>query len=151
VASAEPTYVDPSALLKLYLHEPDSAAMSVWRGRTRDALPITPHGRVEVINGLCLATFRRLITPAALADALASFDEDLTEGRYIVADVAWRAMLRRAADLSLAHTPAVGCRTLDVLHVATALELGSRRFVTFDDRQRQLALIAGLRVVRPRR
>jgi predicted nucleic acid-binding protein len=137
--------------MKLYLHEPDSAAMSVWRTRTRGALPITPHGRVEVVNGLCLAVFRRLVTTAALADALASFDEDLAEGRYVEADVPWRATFRRAADLSRAHTAAVGCRSLDVLHVATALELGSRRFVTFDDRQRRLAQLAGLRVLRPRK
>lgn len=124
--------------------------MSVWRSRTPGALPITPHGRVEVINGLCLAAFRRLVTAEALTDALASFDEDLAEHRYADADVPWRATLRRAADLSRGHTPATGCRSLDVLHVATALELGLRRFVTFDERQRRLAAAAGLDVVRPR-
>jgi hypothetical protein len=31
VARAERTYADPGALLKLYVHEPESAAMSAWR------------------------------------------------------------------------------------------------------------------------
>ena len=147
--NADRTYVDPSALLKLYIHEPASAAMSAWRRRTKGALPITLHGRLEVVNGICLASFRKIINPEAFSDAIASFDEDLAEGRYVETDVLWRATLRRASQLSRAHTPALGCRTLDVLHVATALELGLRHFVTFDGRQRQLARAAGLRPISP--
>jgi len=149
VASANRTYADPSALLKLYIHEPASAAMSAWRSRTKGALPVTPHGRLEIVNGICLAGFRKIITAEALSDAIASFDEDLAEGRYVDADILWRATLRRARELSRAHTPALGCRTLDVLHVATAIELGLRYFVTFDSRQGQLAKAAGLKPFTP--
>jgi predicted nucleic acid-binding protein len=150
VASAERTYVDPSALLKLYIHEPESGAMNAWRTRARGALPITLHSRLEISNGICLAAFRRAITPGAMADALLSFEEDLAEGRYAETDVLWRATLRRAADISRAYTPTLGCRSLDVLHVATALELGLRDFVTFDVRQRQMARALGLKSITPR-
>jgi hypothetical protein len=151
VASADRTYVDPSALLKLYIHEPASATMSAWRGRKKGALPITTQGRLEIVNGICLAAFRKIITADALRDAIASFEEDLAEGRYAQADVLWRATLRRAGELSRAHTSALGCRTLDVLHVATAVELGLRYFVTFDKRQRHLARTAGLKPITPSR
>lgn len=149
MASAERTYADPSALLKLYIHEPESAAMSVWRARTPGALPLSEHGRLEIVNGICLAAFREAISAEALHDALASFDEDVAEGRYVSADVSWRAALRRAADIARTHTPAIGCRSLDVLHVATALELGLREFVTFDRRQQRLARAVGLKVAAP--
>jgi hypothetical protein len=135
--------------LKLYIHEPASAAMNAWRRRITGALPMTPHGRLEIVNGICLAAFRKVINAAALSDAIASFDEDLAEGRYVEADVLWRATLRRAGELSRAHTPTLGCRTLDVLHVATAVELGLRHFVTFDTRQQQLAQAAGLKPFTP--
>jgi len=151
VASAERTYVDPSELLKLYIHEPESAAMNAWRTRVKGALPITLHSRLEITNGICLAAFRRAITAAALADALLSFAEDLAEGRYTEIDVLWRATLRRATDIGRTHTPELGCRSLDVLHVATALELGLRDFVTFDVRQRQVARAVGLKTVTPRK
>jgi predicted nucleic acid-binding protein len=151
VASADRLYVDPSALLKLYLHEPESVAMSAWRARVRGALPITRHGQVEVVNAICLAAFRKLNGAGAMRDALASFDEDVLEGRYADADVSWRAAFGRAAELSRAHTASLGCRSLDVLHVATALELGRRTFVTYDQRQQQLARTAGLRVLAPGR
>ena len=149
MASANRTYADPSALLKLYIHEPASAAMSAWRSRTKGALPVTPHGRLEIVNGICLAGFRKIISAEALSDAIVSFDEDLAEGRYVDADILWRATLRRARELSRAHTPALGCRALDVLHVATAIELGLRYFVTFDSRQGQLAKAAGLKPLTP--
>lgn len=71
MATADSIYVDPSALLKLYLHELESATMSLWREKTRGALPITHHGRVEVTNRICLAAHRGDITEKALADALA--------------------------------------------------------------------------------
>jgi predicted nucleic acid-binding protein len=145
VASAEGVYVDPSALLRLYIHQPESAAMNAWRSRRKGPLAVTHHGRAEIVNGICLAAFRGYVSADALRDALASFDEDFAAGRYVQADLMWRAALRRAEDLSRKHTPALGCRTLDVLHVASAMELGHRYFLTFDLRQRRLARSAGLK------
>ena len=150
MASAERTYVDPSALWKLYIHEAESPAMSAWRTRIKGALPITLHGRLEIENGISLAAFRKAITTGAMADALLSFEEDLAEGRYTEIDVLWRATLRRAADISRTYTPKLGCRSLDVLHVATAIELGLRDFVTFDGRQRLVARAVGLKSITPR-
>jgi predicted nucleic acid-binding protein len=39
------------------------------------------------------------------------------------------------------------CRTLDVLHVATAVELNCLRFVSADDRQLSLANAVGLTII----
>lgn len=147
MATAESTYVEPSALVKLYLHQTESAAMTGWRARTRGAFPLTPHGRVEVLNGMCLAVFRQQISADARDDAVRSFEEDIAAGRYVHADVLWRSALRRAADLSLEYTADIGCRSLDVLHVACALELGLPNFLTFDLRQRRLARSVGLKAV----
>lgn len=149
MSSAQQIYVDPSALLKLYLHEPESRAMATWRAKTAGPLAVTHHGRVELINGLALAAHRGFLPAAAFEAALAALDDDFEQGRYAPADLLWRAVLKRAADLSREFTPRLGTRSLDVLHVASALELDLKRFVTFDARQRQLALAAGLKVVTP--
>lgn len=149
MARADATYVDPSALLKLYIHQRESAAMSAWRARATGPLALTHHGRIEIINGICLAAFRGHISADARHDALASFDEDFAQGRYVQADLLWRAALQRAAELSRKHTPTLGCRSLDVLHVACAVELGTRRFLTFDLRQQRLVRAAGLKLVAP--
>lgn len=149
MATADPFYADPSALLKLYLNEPESRAMAAWRAKHGGALAVTLHGRVEMVNALGLAAYRRLISDRVLAAALAALDDDFEAGRLVVADVLWRSALKRAGDLSRQHTRVLGTRSLDVLHVACALELNRRRFVTFDDRQAKLAEAAGLKVIVP--
>jgi hypothetical protein len=121
--------------------------MTAWRAKQSGALAVTLHGRAELVNGLALAAHRRLITGDIFTAALAALDDDFEAGRYRQADLLWRSTLKRAAALSRQHTRALGTRSLDVLHVASALELELRKFVTFDERQQGLARAAGLKVV----
>jgi predicted nucleic acid-binding protein len=72
----------------------------------------------------------------------------MAAGRFTIADILWRSALNRATELSRAYTPTLGVRSLDVLHVACALELGRRFFLTFDTRQLELAKVSGLKPVR---
>ncbi len=51
-----------------------------------------------------------------------------------------------AAALALRHVSRIGGRTLDTLHVASAIELKAQHFWTFDERQAKLAKAAGLKV-----
>jgi antitoxin (DNA-binding transcriptional repressor) of toxin-antitoxin stability system len=90
-----------------------------------------------------------LYSPADEDAALGALEDDFAQGRYKQADLPWRAALRRATDLSRKHTSTVGCRSLDVLHVASAIELQFKRFTTFDSRQQQLTKAAGLKLVTP--
>jgi predicted nucleic acid-binding protein len=149
VATAESIYVDPSALLKLYLKEPESRAMTAWRARIGISLFVTHHGRVELVNGIGLAAHRHIITQEGLDAALTALDDDFSQGRYTMADLLWRATLNRAGALSRKHTAIIGCRSLDVLHVASAIELALTQFVTFDLRQQQLARACGLKLIVP--
>jgi predicted nucleic acid-binding protein len=149
VASVKNLYVDPSALLKLYLKEPESRVMAAWRGKIGDPLLVTHHGRVELINAIGLACYRGMITDEIRDAAFAALDDDFAVNRYRQADLLWRATLKRAGDLSRKHTTTIGCRSLDVLHVASAVELELTHFVTFDVRQQQLARAAGLKIVIP--
>jgi predicted nucleic acid-binding protein len=146
---AKAVYVDPSALLKLYLKEPESRAMAAWRAKHAAPLPVTHHGRVELVNGIGLALSRGFIGEPTFDAALAAMDDDFLLGRYIQADILWRATLRRAGEFSRIHTRKLGCRTLDVLHVASAVELNLKYFVTFDQRQQQLATAVGLKLIAP--
>jgi predicted nucleic acid-binding protein len=104
VATADNVYVDPSALLKLYLNEPESRAMAGWRARHAGPLVVTLHGRVEMANALALAAYRHYLSDAALAAGLAASDDDFDAGRYRLADLLWRATLKRAEEMSRRHT-----------------------------------------------
>jgi len=70
----------------------------------------------------------------------------LSQGRYIQADPLWRAALDRVGELSRKHTPSLLPRCL---HVASAVELNLRYFVTFDVRQQRLARAVGLKLIIP--
>ncbi len=147
MAAAERTYVDPSALVRLYLHQAGSREMSEWRRRQRGALPVTHHGRTEMVNALSLAAFREAITVAAAEAAQELLASDFLADHLEQVDLLWRGALNRAAVLSRRHTPKLGTRSLDVLHVACALELKLSHFLTFDDRQSKLAKAVGLKLV----
>jgi len=149
VASADSIYADPSALLKLYLKEHESRVMADWRKKVGDPLLVTHHGRVELTNGIGLAAYRGIITDKIHDAAMAALDDDFAQGRYRQGDVLWRATLKKASELSREHTRSIGCRSLDIVHVASAVELEFRYFATFDVRQQELARLAGLKVIVP--
>ena len=70
----------------------------------------------------------------------------LADGSFKMAPYEMHDVLRFAGVLSSAHSARGGHRTLDVLHVATAVHLGAKEFLTFDARQKKLAEAAGLNV-----
>jgi predicted nucleic acid-binding protein len=63
------------------------------------------------------------------------------------ASVSWPQAFAIAIDLSRRHTPRLGTRSLDLLHLGLARSLDSDRLLTFDPRQARLARAAGLRLV----
>lgn len=85
--------------------------------------------------------------PQATADdALAKLQANLDVGAVVLVAAEWADVHSRAEELSRRHTAAGGHRSLDVLHVATALHLEAEQFLTFDANQRKLATAAGLNV-----
>ena len=110
---------------------------------------ITRFGYAELVNSMACAVFRKDISAAQFAAALADLDSDLKSQRVVMVDLLWRAALDRAVKLSRKHTPALGSRMLDVLHVASALELGAKNMISYDERQIELANTAGLKTITP--
>jgi predicted nucleic acid-binding protein len=98
---------------------------------------------------MACAVFRKDISQEQFAAATAELDADLKSQRIIMVDLLWRAAIDRASELSRKHTPELGSRMLDILHVACALELGVRTMMTYDERQIALARKAGLRTISP--
>ena len=146
--TAEGIYVDPSALTGLYVHQERSREMNAWRARVPGTLPVTHHGRTEIINAICRLAFIGQLNDGGMNEAIADVAADFASGRLLQVDILWRAALNRASELSRAHTPKLGTRSLDVLHVACALELKLPYFLTFDERQQKLARATGLKTVK---
>jgi hypothetical protein len=78
VATTENVYVDPSALVRLYLPQQGSREMAEWRRRTRGPLGVTHHGRVEMVNAISLARYRGDLTGEEIAVAWTELDDDFS-------------------------------------------------------------------------
>jgi predicted nucleic acid-binding protein len=142
-------YLDTSALRPLFVHEQRSRRVTRYLQRHHVPVRITRFGHAELINSIACAVFRQDISPAQFAAALAELEADLKSQRILLVDILWRAALDRAIELSRKHTSELGSRMLDVLHVASAIELAARTMITYDKRQAELATSAGLKAITP--
>jgi hypothetical protein len=141
------TYFDSGIIVKLYVPEPNSAeAIRLVTALPSPAL-LTDWQAIEVRNAVRLKRFRGEITSAQLRAALRAMAEDERLGRWQRPALDLAETLRRSEVLSRKFAPSLGCRTLDIVHVAAALLVGARDFASFDVRQRQLAKKARLRVI----
>jgi hypothetical protein len=128
-------YLDSSALVKLVVSEPETAAL-------RDAVREWP----QVVSSV----LARVEVPRALRRARATA-ADRRRGVAVIASIALirldEAVLEVAADLQPADL-----RSLDALHLATALSLGTDldALVAYDRRLERAARAAGLEVRSPR-
>ena len=145
-------FPDTSFLCAFYRRQDNSAAAAAYF----KAMPEALH-----VSGLLLYEFRQSVRlqvwlhvrdktkvyPQADCDrALADLQTDLDTGALVVVAADWPDVHRLAETLSKRHTIAGGHRSLDVLHVATALHLGAREFLTFDANQCKLAAAEKLKV-----
>lgn len=143
-------YYDTGLLLKLYTDEPASGAVQAFAAKNARPIPFLALHKSECASALHLKAFRGECSIAQANRALADIQDDLRTGvlRSYLPD--WESVWRQCSDLAQSYTHLIGCRTLDTLHVACALELGFRHIVTSDARQSALAERTGMVVHFPR-
>ena len=127
------TYLDSSAIVKLAVAEPESPALRQHLRRRRPLIS-SALARVEVL---------RALLPAGSA-AVAS-------GRAVLVDIDLARITDRVLAAAATLQP-VELRSLDAIHLATALQLGDdvRQLVTYDERMANAARGLGLRTASPR-
>jgi hypothetical protein len=137
---------DTGFIASLYLKETTSAPARAAIQAEAAVLPLTPLAALELRNAFNRAVQRRRIT-AAERDALwRDVEADIAGGFLVPTPVASGQLHEKARQLSDRYTPTLGTRSLDLLHIATALLLGAKVFFSFDDRQRKAAAGEGLKV-----
>ena len=139
-------YADTSVLFSLYVTDANSPRADAWRQANPVPLDFTGFHRIELRNALSLAVFQQRLTAAESLAAWQEVQQDLAAGLLVAQPDLWGKLVREAERLAEHHTPVIGARSLDILHVAAALVLGATEFCTFDTRQGKLAKAAGLHV-----
>ena len=137
---------DTSFLFSLYGRDAHTPRAAATVNHLRQPLTITSLNEYELTNAVQFAVFRKLLTSAEAKVILAAFEADAQAGRLALDRCNLADVVAQARKLSLAHTAGGGHRSFDTLHVAAAVCVSAKTFLTFDDRQRVLARAAGLQV-----
>lgn len=139
-------YVDTCALVKLYVLEAGSEFVQSCLSEQDDPLPVWELQEAELANALHLKVFRNEWTGEEAELQLGHFRSRRQRGLYVFPEIDRVELIREFHRLSR-ETPRTGCRTMDLFHVACALQIPSCRFLTFDGRQGKLARLAGLEMI----
>lgn len=141
-------YADTSFLTRLYVkHETTGLAQATFSALGRP-LPFTPLHRLEFRNAIRRRVFESFITSVEARRILRQAEEDLRGGAILFHTPSeWTTLLRRCEELSAKFTEDYGYRSLDLLHVALALDLKAKKFLSFDHQQRELAGAQGLKIL----
>jgi hypothetical protein len=139
-------YLDTSALVKLYVLEAGSEFVQSCLSEQDDPLPVWELQEAELANALHLKVFRNEWTEAEAELQIEHFHSRKQRGLYVFPEIDRVELIREFHRLSRV-TPRTGCRTMDIFHVACALQIPSCRFLTFDGRQSKLARLAGLEMI----
>jgi predicted nucleic acid-binding protein len=139
-------YPDSSFLVSLFRVDDNHEVAMRYMLRSAEKLAFNPLHRLELRNALRRALALGQITDHERRVAFKQVEQDLKDGLLIHISVNWADVFRLADELSEKHFAKNGQRTIDLLHVALALECGTMTFLSFDRRQRKLARAAGLKV-----
>ena len=132
-------YFASAVIVKLYVQEITSPDAIGLVGAYAPPYMLTQWQALEVKNAIRLKAFRAEITAAEMNQSIAAFEQDIATGRWQRPAYTAATVEQKAEELSAGHSAVLGCRTLDIIHVAAALVLGAKEFVTFDGRQGALA------------
>jgi predicted nucleic acid-binding protein len=136
-------YADTSFFVSLYLPDRHSGEAQ-RRIDLRPLLWLTPLHRAEWTHAIAQHVFQQKMSAVEAQRVYRDLERDRSSGLWLEVDLPEMAF-ETCVDLARRHAARIGVRTLDTLHVASALELKADRFWTFDERQAKLAQVEGFK------
>jgi len=137
---------DTSFLLSFYGSDVNTAAALQHVRQHQAPLLVHEVSLLEFENAVRLREFRGKLSAQEATRITSGFQADMGAGRVVMTALPLPLLFQTASRLSALHTRTLGNRAYDILHVASALVAGADEFLSFDARQIQLAMAAGLKV-----
>ena len=134
------SYLDTSFVLKFYLMEPESAAAVEWLRMHAGSGCVSRLSDLEVITSL-----ERNPSSEEARQNIAAYRQDMADGIYRRLEID-AAVYTRAEEIAEGFARRYKLRSLDILHLATALRHGIVSFGTYDKRLAAAAGAMGLEV-----
>ena len=145
-------YPDTSFLCALYRTQDNSPQAIAYRAGMTEPLHVTRLLLWDFRQSLRFQAYRhthnrQLGHPLHEAVKMISdLNDDLHQGLVVSVEMDFIDVLVAGERISKSRTFPGGHRSFDILHVATALELGAKEFLTFDGNQIALATAEGMLV-----
>jgi predicted nucleic acid-binding protein len=120
------------------------AALSLFDREPYPEVFWTPWQRVEVFNGFCQAERAGLLPRGESLRMIRLLEQEIRMGYWSHIEFDWTDAVRAAGELRAEHSLKMRVRSMDLFHVAIAIEVGAETLLSFDAEQVCLARAAGL-------
>lgn len=137
-------YAESSVLTSLVMRDFNSAKALQLTEKQESPLLFNVLLKLEVCNAIRFKVAAGELDEVAAAESGRKVEEMEKSGMWLVVEPEWERAFQRSVGFSKAHTAKLRTRSIDILHVAAAVELGATEFWSFDKRQRELAAAVGL-------
>ncbi|MGO9203210.1 MAG: type II toxin-antitoxin system VapC family toxin [Limisphaerales bacterium] len=127
--------IQHAAAVSLFDRQPDAEVL--W----------TPWQRVEVFNGFCQAERSGLLAKGESRQVIRLLEQEVRLGYWPHVEFDWTDAVRTAGELRAEHSLKMVVRSMDLFHVAIAIEVGAEALLSFDTDQVTLAEAAGLTII----
>jgi predicted nucleic acid-binding protein len=141
-------YADASFLVSAFGKDAHTPTAIRWlRSFTEFPILVSRLTLLEADTALRAAVLGKRITGEEMTSALHGIHRALKEGFLVRREVPTHQWYPQAHRISAHDTHRSAARALDIMHVAAAVVLRAKGFLSFDDRQRELAEDEGLQVM----
>ena len=135
---------DTSFLFSVYGNDIHTPRALEWLRQKEAVIVISDLADYELSSALRFSEFSKRLRVGDAAVFWAQYEADHEAGRVRIEICNLAALISEARRLSATYTLRSGNRAFDILHVAAALHLKTKHFLTFDARQKKLAEAEGL-------
>ena len=95
--------------------------MSKWVTEEKQRIPFSLFHKTELNNAFALKLFRGEISEEQYNRVQSCLQQDRRTGVLKELSPDWTAVFKASADIAKRHTPSLGARSLDIIHVALAV------------------------------
>lgn len=124
------------------------AAVALFDREPHARILWTPWHRVEVFNSFRQAEFAGLIARGEARAMIRLLEQEIRVGYWPHVEFDWTETVRTACELSAEHSLRLKTRSMNLFHVAVAVEIAADSFLSFDEEQNAFARAAGLSILR---
>ena len=124
-----------------------AAAVSLFDLQQEVEVLWTPWQRVEVFNSVRQAERTRLLRKGESGQIIRLLEQEVRLGYWPHMEFDWTGAVRGACEIGAAHSLKCMVRSMDLFHVAIAIEVAADAFLSFDVDQSVLAEAAGLPLI----